>query len=259
MPPGSVTDPPSGSVFTDIERRLRERYRISINAHLGDVVVAEATGKFDPSMGGAFPSLGGPREKTLPGSVKSGKFLEGKTILQGITFPPRNFQELLELFRVAANSRGQSAFHYHPLKPAPGGGKIAALLNKAEQLAYGDLLGLSYDQTTVGLTKATEQRAWGFREIADTYNIEVGPVQAATTSTQEKTGTSSNSVRRPPPMPVGSTLPHCTWLLRRPPATYISTMSASCCGDRDRWSGSIRTLFSTWSTSFSGSRSFGTG
>jgi hypothetical protein len=182
MPPGSVTDPPSGSVFTDIERRLRERYRISIKAHLGDVVVAEATGKFDPSMGGAFPSLGGPREKTLPGSVKSGKFLEGKTILQGITFPPRNFQELLELFRVAANSRGQSAFHYHPLKPAPGGGKIAALLNKAEQLAYGDLLGLSYDQTTVGLTKATEQRAWGFREIADTYNIEVGPVQAATTS-----------------------------------------------------------------------------
>src|SRR5829696_5472393 len=112
MPPGSATDPPSGRVFTVIERRLKERYHISIREHVGDVVVAEATGKFDPSMGGAFPSLGGPREKTLPGSVKSGKFLEGKTILQGITFPPRNFQELLELFRVAANSRGQSAFHY---------------------------------------------------------------------------------------------------------------------------------------------------
>ena len=99
MPP--VTDPPVayGPVFTAIERRLRERYRISINDHLGDVVIAEATGKFDPSMGGAFPSLGGPREKTFPGSVKRGKFLEGKTVLQGITFPPSNFQLLLELFR----------------------------------------------------------------------------------------------------------------------------------------------------------------
>jgi len=184
MPPESVIDPPSvyGSVFIAIETRLRERYHISIKDHLGEVVIPEATGKFDPSMGGAFPSLGGPREKTLPGSVKRGKFLEGKTILQGITFPPSNFQRLLELFRGAANSRGESAFHYHPLKPAPGGGKIAMLLNKAEQLAYGDLLGLSYDQTTVGLTKATEQRAWGFREIADTYNSEVGPVQATTTS-----------------------------------------------------------------------------
>jgi hypothetical protein len=178
MPP--VTDPCGvyGPVFTAIDGRLRERYRISISDHLGELVIPEATGKFDPSMGGAFPSLGGPREKTLPGSVTRGKFLEGKTILQGITFPPKNFQLLLDLFRNAANSRGESAFNYHPLKPAPGGGIIANLLNKAEQLAYGDLLGLSYDQTTVGLTKATEQRAWGFREIADTYNIDVSPVQA---------------------------------------------------------------------------------
>src|SRR5215217_7907801 len=193
MPPGSATDPPSGRVFTVIERRLKERYHISIREHVGDVVVAEATGKFDPSMGGAFPSLGGPREKTLPGSVKRGEFLEGKTILQGITFPPKNFQELLELFRGAANSRGQSAFHYHPLKPAPGGGKIAAILNKAEQIAYGDLLGLSYDQTTVGLTKATEERAWGFREIADTYNTEVSPVEAA--GTKSYSGQNRQSIR----------------------------------------------------------------
>jgi hypothetical protein len=183
MPPEPATDLPSyGPVFNAIERRLRERYHISIRDHLGEVVIQEATGTFDPSMGGAFPSLGGPRQKTLPGSVKRGKFLEGKTILQGITFPPKDFQLLLELFRGAANSRSEPAFHYHPLKPAPGGGTIANFLNKAEQLAYGDLLGLSYDQTTVGLTKATEQRAWGFREIADTYNTEVGPVQAATTS-----------------------------------------------------------------------------
>jgi hypothetical protein len=182
MPP--VTDPCSvyGKVFTAIDGRLKERYRIAIREHLGEMVIPEATGQFDPSMGGAFPSLGGPREKTLPGSVKRGKFLEGKTVLQGITFPPSNFQLLLDLFRNVTNSRGESAFNYHPLKPAPGGGIIANLLNKGEQLAYGDLLGLSYDQTTVGLTKATEQRAWGFREIADSYNVEVGPVQAATTS-----------------------------------------------------------------------------
>jgi hypothetical protein len=181
MPPDSAAEPCSvyGRVFTNIEDRLRERYGISIRSHIGDTVISDATGQFDPSMGGAFPSLGGPRERTLPGGVKRGKFLEGKTILQGITFPPSNFQLLLDLFRNASNSRGQSAFHYHPLKPAPGGGMIANFLNRAEQLAYGDLLGLSYDQTTVGLTKATEQRAWGFREIADTYNVEVSPVQAA--------------------------------------------------------------------------------
>ena len=171
-----------GQVFNTIERRLKERYRISIRDHLGDVVVQEATGMIDPSMGGVVPSLGGPRETTLPGSVKHNKFVEGKTILQGITFPPRDFQLLLDLFRSATNSRGERAFHYHPLKPATGGGKVAMLLNYAEQLAYGDLLGLSYDQTTVGLTKSTEERAWGFREIADTYNFEVDPMQAATTS-----------------------------------------------------------------------------
>jgi hypothetical protein len=181
MPPESVPNA-YGQVFTAIETRLMERYRIAIREHLGEVVIPEATGTIDPSMGGIFPSLGGPREKTFPGRVKPGKFLEGKTVLQGITFPPKDFQLLLDLFRGASNSQGDRAFHYHPLKPAPGGGKIANLLNKAEQLAYGDLLGLSYDQTTVGLTKATEERAWGFREIADTYNTEVGPVQAATTS-----------------------------------------------------------------------------
>jgi hypothetical protein len=184
MAPESGPNPPItyGPVFNAVAGRLRERYRISIGDYLGEVVIPEATGTIDPSMGGVFRSLGGPREKTLAGSVKRGKFLEGKTILQGITFPPSDFQRLLEVFRGAVNKKGESAFHYHPLKPVPGGGIIANLLNKAEQVAYGDLLGLSYDQTTVGLTKATEQRAWGFREIADSYNIEVGPVQAATTS-----------------------------------------------------------------------------
>jgi hypothetical protein len=184
MPPLTAIETCSiyGSVFTAIEGRLRERYRISIREHLGEVVIPEMTGKIDPTMGGFVPSLGKPREQTFAGGVKRGKFLEGKTILQGITFPPNNFQLLLELFRGARNARGEPAFHYHPLKPAPGGGKIANFLNKVEQVAYGDLLGLSYDQTTVGLTKATEERAWGFREIADTYNIEVGPVEAASTS-----------------------------------------------------------------------------
>src|SRR5258705_12435605 len=85
-----------GKVFTEIEDRLRSRYRILIREHLGETVIPEATGTIDPSMGGAFPSLGSPREKTLAGSVRRGKFLEGKTVLQGIPFPPKNFQLLLD-------------------------------------------------------------------------------------------------------------------------------------------------------------------
>lgn len=184
--PDSVADvPPAyGPVFKEIEQRLRERYRISIRDHVGDVVVPDATGQFDPSLGGVIPSLGGPHERTLPGSVKKGRFFEGKTVLQGITFPPKNFQFLLELFRNASNSRGEAAFHYHPLKPLPGG-VIGNFLDKAEQVVFLNWLGLSYDQTTVGLTKGSEQRAFGFREIADTYNTEVG---AAVRSASSPTG-----------------------------------------------------------------------
>ncbi len=171
-----------GTVFNTIERRLRERYRISIKDHIGDVEIADAAGTLDPSMGGALPSLGGPRQYTLLGGVRRGKFLEGKTILQGVTFPPKSFQVLLELFRQAANSKGEKAFHYHPLTASPGGSKIMMLLNYAEQIAYGNLLGLSYEQTKVGLTKATEKRAWGFREIADASSINIGPMELATTS-----------------------------------------------------------------------------
>jgi hypothetical protein len=100
-----------GKVFTDIEKRLWERYRIQIKNHLGAVAIPEMTATFDPSMGGVYRGLGGPREKTFEGSVRQGKFLEGKTILQGITFPPKDFQLLLGLFREARNSRGQNAFH----------------------------------------------------------------------------------------------------------------------------------------------------
>ena len=117
----------------------------------------------------------------MPG--KRAKFIEGKTVLIGITFPPKNFQELLEVFRSAVNKRGENAFHYHPLKPSPGGGKIQTILDKTEQLVFLDWIGLSYDQTKVGLTKATEQRAWGFREIADTYNTEAGPLEHARKNT----------------------------------------------------------------------------
>ena len=51
MPPESVTDPPCsyGPVFTAIESRLWRRYHISIREHLGEVVIPEATGTFDPS------------------------------------------------------------------------------------------------------------------------------------------------------------------------------------------------------------------
>ena len=166
-----------GEVFDEIEKRLRERYRINIKEHLAEMIVPDATGTIDPSLGGVVRGLGGPREHTLPG--KRARFIEGKTTLIGITFKPKSFQELLEAFRSALNPRGENAFHYHPLKPAPGGGKINNILDKAEQFAYLEWLALSYDQTKIGLPGETQERAWGFREIADTYNTEVGPLEAA--------------------------------------------------------------------------------
>src|SRR5215203_5637023 len=193
MLPEDDVCPIYGPVFTTIEKRMKERYRISIKEHLGETYVPKVTGMIDPTGGGMAPGLRGPGEMTFGGNVKKGKFIEGKTVLLGITFPPKNFQVLLDRFRSAVNPRGENAFHYHPLKPAPGGGKIAAILNKVEQIAYGDLLGLSYDQTTVGLTKATEERAWGFREIADTYNTEVSPVEAA--GTKSYSGQNRQSIR----------------------------------------------------------------
>jgi hypothetical protein len=142
------------------------------------MLVPDASGTIDPSLGGQLKGLGGPRETTLPG--KRAKFIEGKTNLIGITFPIKNFQALLDAFREAVNKRGEPAFHYHPLKVMPvGGGKIDAFLDKAEQALSLNWLSLSYDQTTVGLSKATEEKAWGFREIADTYNTEVGPLELA--------------------------------------------------------------------------------
>jgi len=193
MPPDDDAPPIYGPVFTAIEKRLKERYRISIKEHLGETYIPKVTGTIDPTGGGMAPGLRGPGAMTFGGNVKKGKFIEGKTVLLGITFPPKNFQLLLDLFRSAVNPRGENAFHYHPLKPAPGGGKIAGILNKVEQVAYGDLLGLSYDQTTVGLTKATEERAWGFREIADTYNTEMSPVEAA--GTKSYSGENRQSLR----------------------------------------------------------------
>lgn len=193
MPPDDDAAPIYGPVFTAIEKRLKERYRISIKEHLGETYVPKVTGMIDATGGGMLPGARGSGEMTFGGNVKKGKFIEGKTVLLGITFPPKNFQVLLDLFRSAVNSHGENAFHYHPLKPAPGGGKIAGILNKVEQIAYGDLLGLSYDQTTVGLTKATEERAWGFREIADTDNTEMGPVEAA--GTKSYSGENRHSIR----------------------------------------------------------------
>jgi len=193
MLPEDDVCPIYGPVFTTIEKRMKESYRISIKEQLGETYVPKVTGMIDPTGGGMAPGLRGPGEMTFGGNVKKGKFIEGKTVLLGITFPPKNFQVLLDRFRSAVNPRGENAFHYHPLKPAPGGGKIAGILNKVEQIAYGDLLGLSYDQTTVGLTKATEERAWGFREIADTYNTEVSPVEAA--GTKSYSGQNRQSIR----------------------------------------------------------------
>ena len=190
-PPSGPDTTVYGEVFKEIERRLWESYRIQIKEHLGEMVVPDLTGKIDPSAGGMIKGLGSPHEITLPG--KRAKFIEGKTNLIGITFPPKNFQVLLDVFRSALTQRGETAFHYHPLKPTPGGGKINNFLDKAEQFVTLNWLSLSYDQTTVGLTKAAEERAWGFREIADSHNTEVSPIEAAGRNTYS--GENRHSVR----------------------------------------------------------------
>jgi hypothetical protein len=159
---------------------LKERYHISIRNHLGAVEIPAATGTLDPSMGGRVAGLGGARDFTLPGSTRSGKVIEGKTVLQGITFVPKDFQLLLDLFRSAKNKEGDAAFHYHPLKGGPGGGMAWTALKDAAMLAGLDLLELSYDQTKIGMPGAVQERAWGFREIADADNTVVGPLEQGT-------------------------------------------------------------------------------
>ena len=73
MPPPVPSSPVAyGPVFTAIEKRLRDRYKISIREHIGDLVTPEMTGTFDPSMGGRIPALGGPRNTTVPGKVQPG-------------------------------------------------------------------------------------------------------------------------------------------------------------------------------------------
>jgi hypothetical protein len=165
-----------GPVFKAIEERLKDRYRIPLQKHLGKIEKPVENFTIDPSLGGVIPALGGPRQHTIAASSRT-PLVEGRTVLQGVTFAPASFQCLLELFREARDPNGERAFDYHPLKAAPQGGTLVSFLNYAEMLAYGDLLGLSYDQTKVGLTKATEKKAWGFREIALPSSFQVGPAE----------------------------------------------------------------------------------
>ena len=53
MPPPEGPDTTVyGPVFTEIEKRLKERYRISIKDHLGEMLIPDVTARFDPSLGG---------------------------------------------------------------------------------------------------------------------------------------------------------------------------------------------------------------
>ncbi len=148
-------------VFKAIEERLNKRYKIKLKDHMA---MEEVSGTIDPSLGGRIKGLKNSMEVTLPPFL-----VVGGTVLQGVTFQPANFQQLFTAIKEAVNSKGENAFHYNR-------DKDSLLLN----ILQADLLSISYQQTTVGRSKETETKAIaGFREIADSYNITIGPVEVA--------------------------------------------------------------------------------
>jgi hypothetical protein len=151
----------SDPVFTAIEERLQKRYKISLQKHMN---LEEVKGTIDPSMGGRIPQLKNSLDVTLAPFL-----LVGGTVLQGVTFQPANFQALFTAIKEASNSKGENAFHLNR-------DKDSLLAN----ILQADLLAISYQQTTVGRSKQTETKAIsGFREIADSYNVTIGPVEAS--------------------------------------------------------------------------------
>lgn len=148
-------------VVKAIAARLLDRYKIDLISHMA---LDPVEGTIDPSMGGQIKGLKNSLDVALPPFL-----VVGGTVLQGVTFQPKNFQRLFTAINEAQNSKAERAFHHN---------------KDADSLLYnaltGDLLSISYQQTTVGRSKETETKAAaGFREIADSYNITLGPVGVA--------------------------------------------------------------------------------
>ena len=152
-------------VFREIEKRLQDRYKISLRKH---VAATGATGTIDPSLGGRIPGLKNSLDVTLPPFL-----IVGDNVLQGVTFQPVDFNELFLAVKGATNSRGEAAFHFNDDRDS--------LMVNALQL---DLLSISYQQTTVGRSRETEKKALaGFREVADSYNFKASPVEVSSDPT----------------------------------------------------------------------------
>jgi hypothetical protein len=141
--------PARGKVFKAIDARL-QRYSIHIEAHVAEV----------SSEGTIDARLALPVRSVHVGARHRGTVVEGSSTLVGITFRPKNFQQLMGLFR-GARRKGLPAFHYHPLS----GRSMVEQVGKA--LVTGDPLQISYAVTKTGMPGQKEQRAWGFREITD--------------------------------------------------------------------------------------------
>lgn len=138
-----------GKVFQVICSRLRE-LRINIESHIAE-----------ESLDGTIDArLNLPVQRIPVGMRRPGKVVEGSSTLVGITFRPKNFQQLMSAFRNASRN-GTPAFHYHPLSGR------SMLEQIYQNLLHADPLQISYAATQTGMPGQAEQKAWGFREIKD--------------------------------------------------------------------------------------------
>lgn len=138
-----------GPVFQAIDRELR-RYNICIEKHVAE---ESLEGELDTRLNVPNPRI------TL-GQRRPGTVVEGTTTLVGITFRPKNFQDLWMAFRHATRN-GSPAFHYHPLTVRSMGRQIYL------DLIHADPVQISYAATSAGMPGKKEQRGFGFREIKD--------------------------------------------------------------------------------------------
>src|SRR5205823_12301275 len=122
MPPESVIDPPSvyGSVFIAIETRLRERYHISIKDHLGEVVIPEATGKFDPSMEAPFLPWAAPARRLARAASSVESFWKARQFCKASPFRRVIFNDARTVSR-RCQLTGRVRFPLSPAQARPRG------------------------------------------------------------------------------------------------------------------------------------------
>jgi len=136
-----------GEVYKAICSRLRQ-YHINVDDHVADEAEIEAKAPLFPNT-----------TIKLGRSVRS-QIAEDTTVLGGITFRVKNFQNLWAAFRNAMRD-GREAFHYHELSNRGLGEQIY------KHLINFDPLHISYAATEAGMPGEKQRKAWGFREVTD--------------------------------------------------------------------------------------------